>query len=187
MYFFKRLFIFTIIAFVLFSCQNEETYTAVAGIGFFDLEGKINNDIKLLKSQNYKLSKTVFFEGKNDKSVLENPDWEAEFETFKQLNINKNQWIDKYSVDTVLSGENKIITYQAISSSMSVKRMVISFHNEEVVEIFISYGRRNILFDSKNEIRYIPFTSYTIKGSQKALFLSNHQYEVLGEIILNNE
>jgi hypothetical protein len=187
MCFFKRIFIFVTFAFFLFSCQNEEETVAGEVATFFDIEEKIREDIKVLESQNYQLLKSVSFEGKNDETLLVNPDWETEFETFEQLNINKSQWADKYSADTVISGERKTITYQAVSSSMPVKRMVITFQNEKVVDIFISYGRRNILFVSKNEIRYVPFTSYTIKGSQKALFLSSHAYEVLGKLIQNNE
>lgn len=187
MYFFKRFFILVAFVFLLFSCQNEEESSVNTGATFFDIEEKIKEDIKVLESQNYQLLKSVSFEGKNDETLLKSPNWEAEFETFKQLNINKAQWVDKYSVDTVISGERKTITYQAESSSMPVKRMVVNFQNEEVADIFISYGRRNILFVSKNEIKYIPFTSYTIKGSQKALFLSSHAYEVVGKLIQNNE
>lgn len=183
MYCFKIEYLFIALIFLFVSCQNQEKEGQQEVAIFFDIEKKVAEDIQRLYQENYALNKIVSFEGKMDTTSVAQPDWNTELETLKQLNINKNEWADKYTVDTVLVDNQSTITYEAIKSGLPVSKMILSMSDGEITEIFVSYGRKNILFTSKNEIRYVPFNQYEIKGSQKALFLSSHKYEVLGKMI----
>lgn len=172
----------------MWSCtSNDNRQTVTVGASFFDLEEQIDSDISKLKELGYGLTKTVKFEENYDELFLEQPDWHAEFETIKQLNINKAQLADKYEVDTIQNGNGTTLVYQSKSPTMAVRRMVVKYEEEKVSEIQVTFGRRNILFSSKNEIIYLPLKSFSIRGNQKALFLSSHDYQVEGSITGKNE
>lgn len=182
--------LFVIVLLVLTSCSKpKETATNCSALSqdkivFFSLKSYFCDLTSTYQSEGVKVNKRVSFG--NNSEVIENMeiDWNAEFATFINADINHSSWIDKFNVDTLKNNLGYSVQYLSNTPSIPVKKVIVDFNQDESVkQINIETERRNILYKSKQTIEFIPNQKYTVEGYQRTLFLSKITFKVESNIL----
>lgn len=160
------------------NASEEEAY-------FFDLKGFIQNDIASLKKQNSKLDKTVKIGDKNERQLVEQPDWNNELKVFEDSDINKVAWYDKY--EEQINGNS--IVYLTTDSTLKTKRLQIDFNekadkaSQDVRSIIVINNTKNVLYQSSEFLTYIPKNNISIIRNQKVKTGTDETIEIRGKIL----
>ena len=157
---------------------------------FFGLCEYMSSIIIEYSEEDFKVNKKVTLndnsEQLNDLSI----NWETELKPLAAAYINRPAWLDKFTVDTTRSSNGYSVTYRSVSSNIPVKELSIRFLTSEsspevVDEITVETGRKNLLYTSREVIRFEPGRRYQVEGRQRTLFLSKTTFSVDSEIINN--
>ena len=175
---------------VISSCKKPSTTTNncsgknVEKEYFFSLKNYFCELMNTYNANNIKVNKRVSFGAKSETIENLEIDWNAEFATFINADINHSAWVDKFSIDTLKTNDGFSVQYLSNTPSIPVKNVKVDFNkNEEVKAINIETSRSNALYKSKQEIHFIPNEKYQVNGWQRTLFLSKTEFTVEGFIL----
>lgn len=175
--------------FFFFSACTDPTQSsedvAAKEAHFFDLKGFIQNDVNELIKQNSRLDKTVKIGDKNEKQLVEQPDWKNELKVFEDSDINKVAWFDKYEEQI---SEHSIV-YLTTDSTLKTKRLQIDFkgkadkNSKDVKSVIIINNTKNVLYQSSEFLTYIPKNNISIIRNQKVRTGDDETIEIRGKIL----
>lgn len=99
---------------------------------FFDLEGFARREQVRLAALG-PVEKTVTLDGREERRILERPDWKAEMDLLAGADLNRPAWKDSYRADTLrdAGGSPWKLSYASQDPKLRVKRL----------EIFLAEGR----------------------------------------------
>ncbi len=165
--------------FVVFisSCTiQEETKSKY---DFFDIKGFFEAEAKRL-SQKRTLSNKIVTQNNQSEIKKGLPvDWNDELALFIASDLNKPAWINSYK----RSEDDLRISYLAIDTNLRTRYIEIKKdQNGKAFFLKIKNISRNMLYESSEELTYIPDSSYTINKNQRVRFLGNNQYQIKGTI-----
>ncbi len=146
---------------------------------FFDLKGYFNEEIQRLEKEAPTVRKTARLNGKEE--VLENQkiNFSEELNVFKELDINKLAWTDKYIGDTTFVGDKiSNIIYQAQVEDLKTKRLEITFANGKVSSVGIESGSNSLIASSQKKLHYLPSKGFSIDHQQDMLLTKNRTLSV---------
>lgn len=145
---------------------------------YYSLERYFLNESKRLNQENPEIIKSVLIDEKHEKKNLKVEDWENELQSFINSDINKDAWINSYSID---SSQNSI-TYTALEDGLKTRKIKVSTHlNGTIEKIEIDNLIENNLYTSKETLIYIPNDHFSIKLDQKVLFMGNNNFYIHGK------
>lgn len=110
---------------------------------------------------------------------LQIDNWEKELELFWKADINKPAWKESYQISLIGS----TISYLAIDSALKTRKIRIEQDsNGKPSHIYILNEVSNELYSSTEELDYFHDSLYSIKKTQKILFLGESNYLIRGSI-----
>jgi hypothetical protein len=154
--------------------ETKTNYNFFDVKGFFEAEAQRLTNLKSLS--NKKVTQNNQSEIKKELSV----DWNDELALFIASDINKPAWSNSYRY----SEENLSISYFAIDTNLRTRYLEIrKDKNGRAVFFKIKNITRNMLYESSEELTYIPDSAYSIFKNQSVRFLGNNNYQIEAIII----
>lgn len=166
---------------LLAACQpvSEETQQDPTPQVFFDLKGYFNQEVQRLNTLQPEVTKTVAINGKSETKQWTHLNYQPELDIFAQADINRLDWIDKYSVDsTFQNNQLTSIEYKALEDKLRTRHISIQFKNGSVSKISIENGGKNMAAGSQQELGYEPLTGYYIKSVQHTTLFKDKIFKI---------
>ena len=159
------------------SCNNQEETTPKND--FFDIKGFFEAEAKRLSNKKSLSNKLVTQNNQTEIKKGLSVDWDDELALFMASDVNKPAWINSYKY----SEDNLRISYFALDTNLRTRYIEIKKDQNGKAFFFkIKNISRNMLYESSEELTYIPDSSYTINKNQRVRFLGNNQYQIKGTI-----
>ena len=171
-----RILVFCLII-VCVSCNLKEKEKQQTKI-YFDLETYFKNEAKRLTKKQQPVDKTVTINGKTEQKKLIIKNWEKEFGTFINADINKASWRGSFELSN--TAESKI--YTSNNKKIPVKKLQVVEANGKVICIQLFIHNINDLYASEDSLSYYPDSLYRIKKTQKIKLLEEKHYEIVGKM-----
>ena len=167
-----------ILVILLTSCGEENINSEHKQ--YYDIAYFFKQESVALQKNKMKIVKQIIKDGAKDLKTFDNINWQKELKPFADCDINKPAWINSYLTDTItLKNGGITITYTAKEEKLPVRRIKISFTNENLIEdIVIRKERHNFYYRSDDWFVYRAMKGFEIKGSQKVHFLDETIYEI---------
>ncbi|TKC04610.1 hypothetical protein FA048_19300 [Pedobacter polaris] len=144
---------------------------------YFDLETYFKQEAVRLAKKNQPIDKTVIINGKAEQKKLIINNWEQEFNSFIDADINKASWKGSF----IFTKSDQLEIYTSNSKKIPVKKIEIAYVNEKVKSIRVFIVNTNDLYTSKDSLTYYPDSLYEIKKTQKIKLMDGKQYQVIGK------
>ncbi|MCP3933508.1 MAG: hypothetical protein GY705_30940 [Bacteroidetes bacterium] len=147
---------------------------------FFDLSGYFEKEISRLSDLQPVLKKRSSINDKTEEKQIKETNFERELAVFKNGDINRTAWMDKYSSDTTFSTQGKLsrIEYKAKEDKLKTKRIFIEFQKDKVHSVTIESQSENIISKFKQQLTYSPEKGYSILSEQDILFSKSKKLSV---------
>jgi hypothetical protein len=165
----KKYWLLTIALFSIVSCSQKETNEKQNRINFFDLKGFLTEQVAMDLSSIRSLEKSIYVNGTKETKTLGKEFITGDINGFKEADINKPAWSDKYKVDSLLDGQNHLseTVYTAIDTSMRTRELRIIYSNDKVIEIKIEKANKSAAVDMIQKMYYTVNKGYSIIHYQK--------------------
>ena len=183
----------TLVSLTIWSCAPD--LDKDKSIGFFDINGLVDEQVKLLESISPSIYKEATINGKMESSTLSPDDsaqWAKELIIFKSADINRSILIDSYQVSKSSKKGNTIITYSSLyPKKTEVDTLTIELGpNQKPAKIRANLDNRNELFDSAKTLEMnfsskqdtCLLSSFSTKGWQKMISKDTASYQVLATL-----
>lgn len=167
---------FLVVIVFAISCNLKENKKA-GNKTYFNLAGYFKNEAIRLSKANPTISKTVFINGKEEQKNIRIKNWEQEFKSFTDADINKASW--KGSFNVAKSGDQTI--YTSHSDKIPVKKLEIALANNKLTSIKVYITNANGLYTSQDSLIYYPDSLYQIKKTQHIKLMENKRYSITGK------
>lgn len=155
-----------LVASLFTACVPEKTAEQVELTPYFDLEAFIDTEVDRLEAEYPTADKEITFNEATESHEDMTLDYEDELSIFRNADINRPAWLDKYRIDTLREGEQTIITYLAQDSTLSIRKLTVTQRAAEVVRIEVDSRTGTVLSDGRRYLRYEPATGYLIDSYQ---------------------
>ncbi|TCC89506.1 hypothetical protein EZ428_17600 [Pedobacter frigiditerrae] len=172
----KKLGIPFLVILLAFSCNLKDKDKANAK-PYFDLAGYFKKEAIRLSKTNPILNKTVFINGKEEQKNINIKNWDQEFKSFIDADINKASWNGSFNA-TIAGG---LTTYTSHSEKIPVKKLEISLENNRLTSIKVYITNANDLYTSQDSLSYYPDSLYQIKKTQHIKLMETKQYRITGK------
>jgi hypothetical protein len=162
---------------------------------YFDIEGLIDEQVKMLDSIGPSLYKEAVINGQNETETFAPSDsaWVKELLIFKTADINRPMLTDSYDVREHTKDNRKSLRYiSKTPGSTEVDSIAIRMNEEEKPHIFQAYlSRKNTLFRSVKSLE-VTFadhqgkqliSSYKIQGWQKMASKDSTVFDISAKIL----
>lgn len=167
---------FTIL--LLSACELEQE-VQINQHSFFDLKGFFEGEQARLKTKK-EFIKSVKIDGQEEEEIFNQLDLEKELAIFKNSDINKVAWLDKYSVDTTFSTARQVssILYTANDKDLRTQSLKIDFNKEKVSQIVIKNKSKSMIASTDQVLTYTPNKGYTVRSGQDMALLDGFDLDV---------
>lgn len=136
---------------------------------YFDLSGYMQQEIEQLQATGTVLEKTITLNGTAESQTLSDINYEQELSLFRNADINKPAWVDKYKTATNEGDLGQLTTtYTSLDSNLITQQLSIVQIGDEVRSISISRKTGSVLSSGQQELLYLPGQGYRINSSQLA-------------------
>jgi hypothetical protein len=150
----------------LLGCIPEKTAKQVELDPFFDLQGYIDAEVDRLATEVPRADKTVTFNGQAETHERMELDYTDELAIFRNADINRPAWLEKYTIDSTRAAGQLTIDYVALDTSLVVRKLRVVEDAESVVRIEIDRQTGTVLSDGRQHLRYEPAVGYLIDSYQ---------------------
>ena len=174
------------ISILLSACQiptlQESTKPSYA---FFDLKGFFEKEAEYLQAQNIRIKKTIRHNSNTEEHISKVESWEDELRLFRESDINKPSWKDKYTLDSTEIGNGLVLLhYKANDKELNTQVLDVKLAGAEVHSIVIIGKVSNQVYESQQYLTYIPHKSYTIEKTQDVVLFDKDEYNIKAKYIL---
>ncbi|WP_134089319.1 hypothetical protein [Olivibacter sp. XZL3] len=163
----------------LCSCSSDKDETKTTDRPYFDLVSYFEQQARHLQEVNPVIVKTVGKNEQREQKKLQLSDWQRELDLFASSDINKPDWLQRYSVDST----NDILTYRTKDPELRTKE--IKIHKDQkgrIKRIYILNGEKNWLYESLEKLDYYPDSLYRIEKEQAIRIIGRNSYLITGKI-----
>ena len=168
-----------IIIVLLFSgCFSQEKEKSRQQIYYFDLKGYFSKIAQELNKRNPAINKSISKNDIKESQILTIQNWNQELALFIESDINKSAWKDSYTKD---STESRII-YTAIDEDLRTQKIEILIEKGILKKIKINAKVDNLLYQTKENLEFIPDSVYRINKYQKVILLGENNYLIRGNL-----
>ena len=182
----KKISWLTFILFLFFFASCEVENTNVQHQSFFDINDFLEKEIAQL-SELKSIKKKVEINGEIDEQIVKEFDLEKDLTIFRNANINKIAWLDKYDVDSTMNNGGQLIElkYQATNPKLKTREFTISYSGKNVKSIFIKNISGNQVSDLQQNLRYDSMKGYSVESNQKVTLSDEQKLKVEVEFLEN--
>ncbi|MGB4397769.1 MAG: hypothetical protein WBJ10_00265 [Daejeonella sp.] len=144
---------------------------------YYDIKEFFSAEIKRLEKQDASVNKTVSRNGVSETKANFTPSWATELALFTDSDINKPAWRDSYNIQS----DSLSTSYTTLDNDLRTKSIHIKKDNTgKLSEIRIVNSTSNYLYNSTEELHYIPDSLYRIVKKQDVILLGKNNYEITG-------
>lgn len=160
-------------------CKRQETTIGSKEI-YFDLKGYFTKEAHRMDSLKPEIRKIVEKNNESETLQLRVSGWKNELTLFSESDINKPAWADSYRIDSA----GRILEYQARSSDLRTRNIRIERgENNTITGIYIKNTARNLLYESEEDLFYIPDSVYRVEKTQTVRFIGTNHYRITGSVV----
>ena len=146
---------------------------------FFDLAAYVDAEVTRLTDRGVRAEKTITLNGITETQPDRAINYETDLRLFREADINKPAWADKYTASSEeLSGNHRTTIYRALDSSLVVRRLLVEEDQGEVVRIEIDRKTGTVLSDGRHRLMYQPARGYSVTTRQTNRFGEDVEGEV---------
>lgn len=174
-----------ILIFFVSSCQVEKVDTNLQP--FFDLNDFL--DKELISISNLKsIKKKVSINGIIDEQTLDDFDLKKDLEIFRNANINKVAWLDKYEVDSTMNNLSQLtkLKYNALDKNMKTREFIVIYNQGKVNSISINRLSTNQITLSDQHLQYFPNKGFSVESNQKVTMTDKQSLKIEVEYLVEN-
>ncbi len=162
----------------LLGCKSETTEKKAPDV-YFDLKTYFEKEAVKLESSNPVIEKTVSRNSVKQNKRISNIDWAAELSLFTASDINKSSWKDSYEK---IQNDSSLL-YKARDSSLRTREIEILKNSKgSIKKIKIKNQTINRLYQSFENLLYIPDSLYQIDKKQHVLIIGENDYLIKGNL-----
>ena len=182
----KKITWFTFVSIALFFASCEVENPNVQHQSFFDINDFLEKEMTQL-SKVKSIKKKVVVNDKVDEQILEKFDLEKDLTIFRNSNINKIAWLDKYNVDSTINSSGQLIElkYQATDPKLKTQEFTISYADEKVNSISIKNNSANQVSDLQQILHYYSMKGYSVESNQKVTLSGEQKLKVEVKFLKN--
>jgi hypothetical protein len=147
-------------------CYAEEVAEDLNREPFFDLASYIDEQVDSLKQAGTPVTKTIVLNGQREAQTRDDVDFAADLRVFREADINRPAWLDKYAVER--STEDGLTTevYSARDSSLQTRQLSVTRAGAQVQAIRIFRRTGTVLSDGDHHLTYEPNRGYDLRSQQ---------------------
>lgn len=113
-------------------------------------------------------SKIVNFNGEKEEMFLDSLDFEQEFAPFRNSDINKVVWLDKYHCDTIPQNQTlRKISCKCMDDKLKTQFLEINYIDGDISTIYIKNLMNKMLLETIEYLTYTSDESYEFKRMQR--------------------
>lgn len=162
--------VFAALTLLLSSCDPAPA-SAPDATPFFDLGTYMDGEIGRLTEQRRPVTKTITLNGETETKTLDAINFANDLKLFRDANINKPDWSDKYvTAEKTLSAGHRVTTYVASDSSLIVRRLLVEEDQGVPVRIEVDRRTGNVLSQGRSRMVYEPARGYRVETEQEKRF-----------------
>jgi hypothetical protein len=167
----QRLLFLLILPGLFITCASEGPAGEIDTSPYFDLAGYITAETERLSASKPTVEKTITLNGIIESQQLKTINFESDLRLFREADINKPAWLDKYTTEEqALSADHSITTYVAQDSSLIVRELMVEKDQGVPIKIEIIRHTGTLLSDGRHRLTYEPATGYRVVTTQKNRF-----------------
>ena len=155
---------------ILCSCYAEELQEEMSEDPFFDLASYIDNQVDSLQRAGGTVTKTISLNGTTETKELDDLNYANDLRVFRESEINKPAWVDKYTVDRQESDGLLTRTYTATDSSMQTRKLTVVSRNDTPISVDILKHTGTVLSNGRHHLTYRPTSGYRLRTMQENRF-----------------
>ena len=156
------------------ACVQEKAQVSPQGEFYFNLENYFKAEAGRLTETKPQLHKTVMVNGELETRNVTINDWEQEFESFIDADINKAAWRGAFKI----TKDHDTTTYMTNDLKIPVKKVEVIAKGGKIQAVAIFIVTNNKLYTSSDSLYYYPDSLYKIKKTQKIRLMQEKHYEV---------
>lgn len=160
--------LFTLLLF-LSTCSDDTARKVEEVKVFFSLEDYFSAEAKRLNDQPTTVLKRITMDEKAEEQTLSNINFEQELAIFRNADINRIAWADKYQADSVYAdGQLHQIRYERLDSTLKTALIVIDYAiSGDIVSIDIETATNSALANNRHQLHYAPNAGYSVETRQE--------------------
>jgi hypothetical protein len=179
----KRLLLLVVAALLVSAVQSCKPAVSenITGPKFFDLKKYFTDESVRLDKSNPLVTKTASYNANPQTQKVHINNWETELGIFIGSDINKPAWKASYRI----SNSENFTSYTAIDSNLKTRYIIIKKEKDKVKLILVSnhikstlFGK--VLYETSENLTYIPDSLYRIQKRQFTRMLGFNNYYVKG-------
>lgn len=168
-----------VLPFLLLACSSESTEGSTEVKPFFDLRGYITSETDRLIAAKTKVEKTIQLNGVTESKQIKDLNFVHDLRLFREADINKPAWFDKYETEEkALSAGHIITNYLATDSSLIVRRLTVEQDQGATTRIEILRHTGTVLSDGRHLLTYEPARGYDVVTNQETRFGDDVEAEI---------
>ncbi|MEO6499800.1 MAG: hypothetical protein ABIN95_12325 [Mucilaginibacter sp.] len=166
------------VALFLPACKPEIKETGATG-KYFDLKAYFKADSARLSKLPQPILKTVTHNGVTESKKVRIDNWARELNLFSESDINKPAWRDSYQTQQT----DHTLIYLATDTTLKTREIIINKKKDGLVQYIAIYNyTKNLLYDTREKLTYIPDSIYKIEKTQHVKLLGNNKYVIIGSL-----
>lgn len=153
--------------------------------GYFPIRSFLLAQQQQFIKQGTGVQKTVLLEGQSETNIIypkDSADWFGELAAFFEANINKPAYQGAYKVDTLFVDTDSLtrVSYIAQKPDLRVRWLHVYYapNATEPSLLEAELFQQNLLYDSRQQLQFLPDEGYSIKGYQDVLLLGADSFAV---------
>ncbi len=167
----QRLLLLTGLFLGLVACTPQPAENAEEGKSFFDLRSYIDSEVERLQTAKVKVNKSITLNGVTETKQLDDVNFANDLRLFREADINKPAWREKYRAEVqALSGNHVITTYVTQDSNLMVQQLLVEEDQGVPIRIEVERKTGTILSDGVHKLAYLPASGYSVKTQQTNRF-----------------
>jgi hypothetical protein len=151
---------------LLAGCYAEEVEQDMRREPFFDLSGYIDHQVDSLREARPTVTKTIVLNGQREEQRRDDVDFAADLRIFREADINRPAWLDKYTVTEMTDGNRTTEIYAARDSSLQTRELQVTKRDGEVEQVTVFRRTGTVLSDGDHHMRYRPESGYRLRSEQ---------------------
>ena len=151
---------------LLTACYAEEVREDMTRDPFFNLQAYIDRQVDSLQSNNPEVTKTITLNGTTESHRLTDLRFASDLRVFREADINKPAWLDKYRSERQERDGRLVQTYTALDSSLQTRELTVVSEDGDPVRIEILRKTGTVLSDGLHRMVYEPASGYSMRTRQ---------------------
>lgn len=169
---------FFFVALAFCACSDEKKTDSTSATDYFPTHDFFQAEVERLSAASPAVHKTVGKNGDTEVKDVAISNWENELGAFLSVDLNKPALKDAFEVDS----SERSIRYTAKDPELEIQSVLIVLDTTQRPQrIEISKQSDNILYQNKEELKYITDSSYQLIKEQDILFLGKNNYQITGQ------